>query len=158
MIIGLDVGGTHTDVILLDGRQLIREAKVPTDPDNLFETLLTGLNAVTEGIDPASIKRAVLSTTLATNLVAQQKLPEVGMVVASGPGIDPRHFRTNEFYYTVDGAQDHRGRGIQDLDDKQLRWVGEELKRLSGYIWLGVIVGEMRLVMRVLSEKGWRTC
>lgn len=138
MIIGLDVGGTHTDVVLLDGRQLIREAKVPTDPDNLFETLIAGLNAVIEGIDPASIQRAVLSTTLATNLVAQQKLPEVGMVVAGGPGIDPRHFRTNEFYYTVDGAQDHRGREIKALDDKQLQSVGEELQR-RGIRYAGVV-------------------
>ncbi len=138
MIIGLDVGGTHTDVILLDGRQLIREIKVPTDPENLFKTLLVGLNAVTEGIDPASIKRAVLSTTLATNLVAQQKLPEVGMVVAGGPGIDPRHFRTNEFYYMVDGAQDHRGRETKALDDKQLQWVGEELQR-QGIRYAGVV-------------------
>lgn len=138
MIIGLDVGGTHTDVVLLDGRQLIREAKVATDPDNLFETLLAALSTVIEGIDPTSIQRAVLSTTLATNLVAQKKLPEVGIVVAGGPGIDPRHFRTNEFYYTVDGAQDHRGREIQALDDQQIQWVGEELQR-RGVRYAGVV-------------------
>jgi N-methylhydantoinase A/oxoprolinase/acetone carboxylase beta subunit len=129
MIIGLDVGGTHTDVILLDGRQLVREVKIATDADNLFQTLLTGLDAVIEGIDPKSIQRAVLSTTLATNLVAQQKLPEVGMVVAGGPGIDPRHFRTNSFYYTVDGAQDHRGQEIQALDEQQIQTIGKDLKR-----------------------------
>ena len=138
MIIGLDVGGTHTDVILLDGRQLIRETKVATDPDNLFATLLAGLSTVVEGIDPTSIQRAVLSTTLATNLVAQKKLPEVGIVVAGGPGIDPRHFRTNEFYYTVDGAQDHRGRETQALDDRQIQVVGEELQR-RGIRYAGVV-------------------
>ena len=138
MIIGLDVGGTHTDVILLDGRQLIREAKIATDPDNLFATLLTGLSAVIEGIDPTTIQRAVLSTTLATNLVAQQKLPEVGMVVAGGPGIDPRHFRTNECYFTVEGAQDHRGREIQPLDEKKLQSIGEELQR-RGIRFVGVV-------------------
>ena len=138
MIIGLDVGGTHTDVILLDGSQLIREAKVATDPDNLFATLLTGLSTVIEGIDPTSIQRAVLSTTLATNLVAQNKLPDVGIVVAGGPGIDPRHFRTNEFYYTVDGAQDHRGRETQALEDSQIQMVGEELQR-RGIRYAGVV-------------------
>ncbi|GAB6190644.1 hydantoinase/oxoprolinase family protein [Desulfocastanea catecholica] len=138
MIIGLDVGGTHTDVILLHGRQLVREVKIATDADNLFQTLLDGLSAVIEGIDPKSIRRAVLSTTLATNLVAQEKLPDVGMVVASGPGIDPRHFRTNPFYYTVDGAQDHRGREIQPLDDKQVQSIGEDLKR-RGIRYAGVV-------------------
>jgi N-methylhydantoinase A/oxoprolinase/acetone carboxylase beta subunit len=138
MIIGLDVGGTHTDVILLDGRQLIREIKIATDPENLFRTLLAGLSAVIEGIDPKSIQRAVLSTTLATNLVAQQKLPDVGIVVAGGPGIDPRHFRTNDFYYTVDGAQDHRGREIQPLDHEQVQSIGRELER-RGILYAGVV-------------------
>ena len=138
MIIGLDVGGTHTDVILLDGRQLIREAKIATDPENLFQTLLDGLSSVIQGIDPKSIKRAVLSTTLATNLVAQQKLPAVGMIVAAGPGIDPSHFRTNDHYYTVDGAQDHCGREIQAIDDQQLQAIGEELQS-QGIRYAGVV-------------------
>ncbi len=138
MIIGLDVGGTHTDVILLAGRQLIREAKIATDPENLFQTLLDGLSSVIEGIDPKSIKRAVLSTTLATNLVAQQKLPAVGMIVAAGPGIDPSHFRTNDHYYMVDGAQDHCGREIKAIDDQQLQAIGEELQR-QGIRYAGVV-------------------
>jgi len=138
MIIGLDVGGTHTDVILLDGRKLVREVKIATDPDNLFATLVAGLDAIIEGIDPATIQRAVLSTTLATNLIAQQKLPEVGMVVAGGPGIDPRHFRTNSHYYTVAGAEDHRGREIQAIDAQQLHAIGRELQQ-EGIRYAGVV-------------------
>jgi DNA ligase (NAD+) len=36
MIIGLDVGGTHTDVVLIGSSGLIKEIKVPTDPSDLF--------------------------------------------------------------------------------------------------------------------------
>lgn len=138
MIIGLDVGGTHTDVILLDGRKLVREVKITTDPDNLFQTLLLGLSAIIEGIAPETIRRAVLSTTLATNLVAQKKLPDVGMIVAGGPGIDPDHFRTNDFYYTVDGALDHRGREIKPLNSDQLHSIGKKLE-LKGIRYAGVV-------------------
>ncbi len=138
MIIGLDVGGTHTDVILLDGGKLVREAKIATDPDNLFETLLLGLSTIIEGIEPERIRRAVLSTTLATNLVAQKKLPDVGMIVAGGPGIDPRLFRTNDFYYTVDGALDHRGREIKPLNSDQLHSIGKKLE-LQGIRYAGVV-------------------
>ncbi len=138
MIIGLDVGGTHTDVILLGKEGLLREVKVPTDPGNLFQTLLEGLTRATAGIDPQSIRRAVLSTTLATNLVAQQNLPAVGMVVAAGPGIDPQSFRTNADYFTVPGALDHRGREIQPLDAGRIRAIGEELKR-QGIRYAGVV-------------------
>jgi N-methylhydantoinase A len=129
MILGLDVGGTHTDVILLGKEGLVRKTKVPTDPQNLFQTLLEGLTAAIEGFDPQTIHRAVLSTTLATNLVAQKKLPPVGMIVSAGPGIDPHHFNTNTHYYTVSGALDHRGREVQPLDARRLRAIGEELKR-----------------------------
>ena len=60
MIIGLDVGGTHTDVVLLGQEGLVRQIKVPTNPADLFATVLTGLEKITEGIDPARISRAVL--------------------------------------------------------------------------------------------------
>ena len=85
MIIGLDVGGTHTDVVLLGQEGLVRQVKVPTNSADLFTTVLTGLEKITEGIDPARIQRAVLSTTLTTNRIVQKRIPDVGMIVAAGP-------------------------------------------------------------------------
>jgi N-methylhydantoinase A/oxoprolinase/acetone carboxylase beta subunit len=129
MIIGLDVGGTHTDVALIGQDGLVNDIKVPTDPANLFQTILDGFEAVTKGIDPSTIRRVVLSTTLATNIVVQEKQAAVGMVVAGGPGIDLELFRTNEHYFRVRGALDHRGREIASLDENQIKSIGEELKR-----------------------------
>ena len=80
MIIGLDVGGTHTDVVLLGRDGLQKEIKVPTDPSDLFQSVLCGLNAITEDIDPSDINRIVLSTTLTTNAIVQNKIPPVGMI------------------------------------------------------------------------------
>ncbi len=138
MIIGLDVGGTHTDVALIGRDGLINQFKVPTDPDNLFQTLLDGFGGVTEGVDPGKIRRAVLSTTLATNTVVQGRQPAVGMVVAGGPGIDLSLFRTNDYYYIVKGAMDHRGRQIAAMDESEVRAIGEELKR-KGIRYAGVV-------------------
>ena len=95
MIIGLDVGGTHTDVVLVDRDGLQKEIKVATDPSDLFQSVLSGLDAVTADIDPAAINRIVLSTTLTTNAIVQNQIPPVGMIVSSGPGIDPEYYRTN---------------------------------------------------------------
>lgn len=131
MIIGLDVGGTHTDAILLGTEGVVRTVKISTDPDALFETILQALEQTVSGIDPKSITRAVLSTTLATNMVVQQQLPPSGMIVTAGPGIDPKHYRTNEHYYTVPGALDHRGREIEPLGKQQVQAIGEDLKRLG---------------------------
>ncbi len=85
MIIGLDVGGTHTDVVLLGNEGVIRDIKVATDSSNLFNSVLTGLEKITEGIDSKDIRRTVLSTTITTNAIVQNKIQEVGMIVSGEP-------------------------------------------------------------------------
>jgi N-methylhydantoinase A len=138
MIIGLDAGGTHTDAVLLGPEGLVREVKVPTDTRDLFKTVLDGLTALTEGIDVREIRRIVLSTTLATNLVVQQKLPAVGMVVSGGPGIDPELFRTNPDFHVVAGALDHRGRQIIPPDTRQIEEIAAGFAR-QGIRYAGVV-------------------
>lgn len=138
MIIGLDVGGTHTDVVLLDHEDLVNEVKVRTDPADLFGTVLEGLERITAGIDPGRIKRVVLSTTLTTNAIVQGDMPRVGMIVSSGPGIDPLLFRTNEYYYPVGGSIDHRGRRIDPIDEDEIETVSQKLAA-AGIRHVGVI-------------------
>lgn len=128
MIIGLDVGGTHTDVVLLDKNGIQRDLKVPTTPADLYQSVWTALTAVTDGIDADSIQRIVLSTTLTTNAVAQNKVAPVAMIISGGPGIDPEHYRTNPEYYEVAGAIDHRGREITPIDPNQIRSLGRDLQ------------------------------
>ena len=128
MIIGLDVGGTHTDVVLLDRQGLRKEIKVKTDPSDLFRSVLSGLDAITDGIDVSDIDRIVLSTTLTTNAIAQDKIPPVGMIVSSGPGIDPEFYRTNAHYYAVSGSIDHRGREIKAIDAAEISKIAGRLE------------------------------
>jgi len=138
MIIGLDVGGTHTDVVLLNRQGIVRDIKVTTDASNLFGTVLEGLETITSGVDPDAIKRVVLSTTLTTNAIVQKKMPEVGIIVSSGPGIDPKYFQTNAHYFPVSGSIDHRGREIEPIDPARIRQIGRNL-RSSGIRYVGVI-------------------
>ncbi|KPJ78943.1 MAG: hydantoinase [Deltaproteobacteria bacterium SG8_13] len=129
MIIGLDVGGTHTDVVLFGQEGLIKEIKVPTDPADLFQSILHSLDEITSGVRFAEIRRVVLSTTLATNAIVQGQIPPVGMIVSAGPGLDPELFRTNPHYFTVSGAIDHRGREIRPLVENEIRGIAEVLKK-----------------------------
>ena len=138
MIIGLDVGGTHADVVLLGNEGLIREAKVSTDPANLFDTVLSCLDKITQGINPADLHRAVLSTTLTTNAIIQKQTDPVGMIVAGGPGLDPEFFRTNQDYYPVTGSIDHRGREIEPIDPGQIRQIAKRLAK-TGIRNVGVV-------------------
>lgn len=138
MIIGLDVGGTHTDAALVSPEGLLRKVKVSTDETDLFKTVLSGLTQLLEGVDPGRIRRIVLSTTLTTNAVVQQKVAPVAMIVSSGPGIDPENFRICEHYYTVSGSIDHRGREREPVDHDQVRAIKKELSR-AGITTIGVV-------------------
>ena len=138
MIIGLDVGGTHTDVVLLDRDGLRKEIKVTTDPSDLFQSVLSGLNAITEDIDPSDINRIVLSTTLTTNAIVQNKIPPVGMIVSSGPGIDPECYRTNSHYFSVTGSIDHRGREIEPINPDEISEIADQLKK-EGIQHIGIV-------------------
>ncbi|MCE5336415.1 MAG: hydantoinase/oxoprolinase family protein [Desulfobacteraceae bacterium] len=138
MIIGLDVGGTHTDVVLIGEAGLLRQAKVATDHSNLFECVLAGLEQVTKDVPSQSIRRAVLSTTLTTNAIAEGKLAPTGMIVSSGPGIDPDCFRTGEHYYAVSGSIDHRGREVQPISESEVRKVAGKLQA-DGIRQVGVV-------------------
>jgi len=138
MIIGLDVGGTHTDVVLLDNAGLLREVKVPTDASDLFRSVLKGLDAVTEGVDTGAIRRIVLSTTLTTNAIIQDTIPPVGMIVSAGPGIDPENFRTNPHYVCVKGSIDHRGREVEPVLPEEIQAAGERFRK-NGIRQVGVV-------------------
>lgn len=138
MMIGLDVGGTHTDVVLLGQEGLVRQVKVQTNMEDLFSCVLSGLDQITYGIDLSQIQRIVLSTTLTTNAVIQNQMPPVGMIVTGGPGIDTSFFRTNEHYYRVDGSIDHRGREIEALDTDHAEEIGEQLEKL-GIRHIGIV-------------------
>lgn len=138
MIIGLDVGGTNTDVVLLGQEGILRQTKVPTDHSNLFESVTAGLEVITRDIPAGDIRRVVLSTTLTTNAIVEKKLAATGMIVCGGPGIDPELFRTNDQYFSVAGSIDHRGREIQPIDHKEIRTIASRW-RTEGLRQVGVV-------------------
>ena len=138
MIIGLDVGGTNTDVVLIGKDGVLRQTKVPTDHSNLFESVTAGLEAITRDVPAESISRAVLSTTLTTNAIVEGKLAGTGMIVCGGPGVDPELFRTNEQYFPVAGSIDHRGREVQPIDHKEIRTIASKW-RTEGLKQVGIV-------------------
>ena len=70
MRIGIDVGGTNTDAVLMDGRNVIGWAKSPTtrDVSSGITNVLTALLAQTQ-VAPGSISAVMLGTTHFTNAV-----------------------------------------------------------------------------------------
>jgi N-methylhydantoinase A len=127
MIVGLDVGGTHTDVVLLGETGILQQVKVPTDPDHLFEVVWSGIQQVIRGVRLEDIRRAVLSTTLCTNAIVQNQLAPVSVLVSSGPGVDPAYFGIGDHFFAVAGCIDHRGREIEPIDHLEIEAIRSRL-------------------------------
>jgi N-methylhydantoinase A/oxoprolinase/acetone carboxylase beta subunit len=128
MLVGLDVGGTHTDVVVIEGRNVVRKVKLLTEHDNLLETVGFALLEATKDVKPEEVQRVVVSTTLATNAIVQGKIEPVGMIVASGPGMNPYSFRIGDLYYPVSGAIDHRGREVAPIKPAEIEAVSGTFK------------------------------
>jgi N-methylhydantoinase A len=85
--LGVDVGGTFTDLLLISeetGETFT--AKVPSTPEDSSVGVLDGVARICEesGIDPKKIQRVMHGTTVATNAVLQGKGARVGLVTTQG--------------------------------------------------------------------------
>ena len=84
--IGVDVGGTHTDLVLHDvttGALLVE--KVASTPSNPAAGVLNGIaNFVRRGIDPAQIDFFAHGTTITTNALLEMRGAKVGLLITKG--------------------------------------------------------------------------
>ena len=120
MRIGIDIGGTHTDGVLIDGTRLVAAAKSPTDRDNLLESINRVLHAILAGQDPVRVRTLNLSTTLSTNAIVTGRIDPVGMLVVGGPGIAASNYRIGEHFHLIYGSLDHLGTETSALDEQDL--------------------------------------
>jgi len=94
MRIGIDVGGTHTDAVILDGDEIVSTTKALTSSDvvtgvtNALDTLMQG-----GGLKPDQIKTVMIGTTQFTNAIVQRReLSPTGVIrigLPSGKGMPP---------------------------------------------------------------------
>ena len=120
MRIGIDIGGTHTDGVLIDGTRLVAAAKTPTDHENLLESISRVLHLILAGQDPGGVRTLNLSTTLSTNAIVTGRTEPVGMLVVGGPGIAPETYRIGDHFHVIPGSLDHLGTETSALDEEQL--------------------------------------
>ena len=127
MLIGIDVGGTTTDAVIVDGNRVVKTAYVPTDHDNLLKCLLGALDELVAGVDTAKVERVVLSTTLITNMIAEGKTDPVALVLIPGPGTNPKDYALGESII-LDGAIDFRGKEIDPLRENQIKEAASQIR------------------------------
>jgi len=69
MLLGIDTGGTFTDFVYFDGKQ-IRFHKILSTPDDPSQSILKGIGHL--GIDPAQLD-VIHGSTVATNAILERK-------------------------------------------------------------------------------------
>ncbi|MFW9919736.1 MAG: hydantoinase/oxoprolinase family protein [Candidatus Thorarchaeota archaeon] len=147
-IIGVDVGGTFTDLILSDpetGRQVVH--KVPSSPEAQDQAVARGIQEILkrENIDPSEIKLVVHGTTVATNAMLERKGARVCLITTRGfedvleigrqnreniydiCAQRPRPLVGRNNRYGIRERVDWKGEVIEKLDDAEVQSVVEEL-------------------------------
>ena len=141
--LGIDVGGTHTDAVILDSeKRVVSKTKVATTED-VSTGIYQALDRVLAGsdLDPAKIRYAMLGTTHCTNAIVERKrLVRVGMIRVGKPATLaippltgwPEELRSllGEHRYIVTGGYEYDGREIAPLT----RRVREVCRRMKGEV------------------------
>jgi N-methylhydantoinase A len=142
--LGVDVGGTFTDLLLLDqGSGAFWRHKTPSTPHDSSEGVLAGVDAIcaNAGITPAEIEFFLHGTTVATNAVLEGKGARVGLVTSDGyrqvmqiarsfvPGglagwivwPKPEPLARLEDTVEIKGRMDAHGNELRPIDDDDIR-------------------------------------
>ncbi|HSM57133.1 MAG TPA: hydantoinase/oxoprolinase family protein [Candidatus Sulfomarinibacteraceae bacterium] len=140
-VLGIDTGGTYTDGVLLEyytRRVLATHKSLTTRYD-----FSVGIEAVIDGIeiaDPTAIKMVSISTTLATNAIAEGKGKRVALLLigydrelVSSFKMEGRFATPNYYYFR--GGHDVYGREKEALDEaairRQVQTVAEEVDAIA---------------------------
>lgn len=137
--IGIDVGGTNTDAVLLEDGEIMASAKTPTTEDMTAGVADALARVIGEsGVEPASIDAVMIGTTHFTNAILQGKaLTPVAAVRiclptsrSLEPGIDwPPGLRETVCgrCFLLEGGHEYDGRPIVPFDEAGMREAARQI-------------------------------
>ncbi len=138
--LGIDVGGTNTDAVLIDSHHaVVAEIKSPTS-DEIYDGILRAIRHLldTSGIAPTDIRQAMLGTTQCTNAIVERKgLEPVALIRIGAPatlGIPPMVDWAEDIKGTVvmqtilGGGFEYDGKLLAELDEAAARTFFEQAK------------------------------
>jgi N-methylhydantoinase A/oxoprolinase/acetone carboxylase beta subunit len=84
--IGVDIGGTFTDIVALDGDGRLTLTKVPSTPKDLLEGIGAAVQRVLAlaGAGPEAVERFIHGTTVATNAILEQRGAVTAILATDG--------------------------------------------------------------------------
>jgi N-methylhydantoinase A len=143
--IGVDVGGTFTDTVLIDENGNIAVSKVPTTPKNHSVGSIRGIKR-TLACRGGVIDSIIHGTTTCTNAIIQRKGGRCALITNAGfrdvleigrqnrPSLydlfadRPEPLVPRELRIGVKGRANHRGNIIDDVDEDEIREIARQLK------------------------------
>jgi len=82
-IVGVDVGGTFTDLVLFDTEtESVKIAKVPSTPENQAFGVMQALESA--GATMETLNTVIHGTTITTNALLERKISRVGLITTQG--------------------------------------------------------------------------
>ncbi len=141
MRIGIDVGGTHTDAVLMDGDAVLSAFKALTSADVISGILDALEHLLTDsGVPESGIEAVMLGTTQFTNAVVErQHLSEVAAIrigLPSGEGLPPMigwpgdiASSLGDARYMIRGGTLYDGRPLAALEPAEIDTVIADIKR-----------------------------
>jgi N-methylhydantoinase A len=168
-VIGVDVGGTFTDLILYDeAAQACSVAKVLSTPGNQARGLLNGI--VSLGVALADVAAIVHGTTVATNALLERKGARLALIATRGfRDVAELHTRERPSLYGLRGKfdpliprdlrfevlerVDTNGHVLQPLDGDELRALAARIRALDV---AGVVVAFINCFANPANENAAR--
>lgn len=126
--IGIDVGGTNTDAVLLEGDRVLHAVKTPTTADVMTGVRLA-LAGVAPSVGPEGVQAVMIGTTHFVNAVVQRRdLARVGALRIGLPAArslppfcdwpEDLAALARGQVHMVEGGHDYDGRPIMPLDER----------------------------------------
>lgn len=146
-MLGVDVGGTFTDFLLLDpATRTISVAKVPTTTRDQSKGFMTGIAAL--GLDLARTRTIVHGTTAATNAVLERKGARCGLITTAGFGdVLELGRRTRPQLFGLTGE-------FEALISRELRFEVRERTDADGEILVPLDEEDVRAAVDALDARG----
>jgi len=149
--VGIDIGGTFTDLVATDGKRGVWKIKILTTPADPSTGALDAVRRLLEkeGVDPRFVRVVIHATTLASNALLTGNIPKTALVTTSGfrdvleigrqnrpelynlqverlPPLVPRRYR-----FEVRERIAHDGKILEPLDTSQAVRVARRIRRLG---------------------------
>jgi N-methylhydantoinase A len=149
--VGIDIGGTFTDLVFLAPGGRIMRSKVLSTPDDYARGIVDGLEsgAADEGVRGSRVSQIVHGTTVATNAVLEGKGARVALITTEGfrDVLEIRRLRMPVLY-------DIRFRKPPTLVPRQLRFeVPERIDDAGRIVRPLDIEGARRVIDAILAEQ-----